>query len=92
MHHYITEEDIVLLFQRYPPDDFVDEMSIQNIKIYLKNEEENGFSPRKKFWATIYATEHNLEHGATIKFFNKQYRNDGLYFWDAYRKEILEPL
>ena len=94
MLHYITENDIVSLFQKYPPDDFGNNLSIENvdyIKKYLGGDENHLYSPRRKHWATVYANEFNLEHGATIRFFRKEYRNEGLYFWDAFNSEILEP-
>lgn len=41
--------------------------------------------------ATKYALKHNLHNGATIKIGGSGYRNEGLLFWDAQNKEIIEP-
>lgn len=42
-------------------------------------------------WATLYAKDKKLGNGSTIKFFDDSYRNEGLLFWDAIKKEIVEP-
>jgi hypothetical protein len=38
-----------------------------------------------------YALTHKLHNGATIRVGGYTYRNEGLYFWDAQNKEIVEP-
>jgi len=94
MLHYITEHDIYSLFEKYPPDDFGTNLSIEHdddIKKYLGGDKNHLYSPRRKHWAKVYANEFNLEHGATIKFYEDGYRNEGLYFWDAFNSTILEP-
>jgi len=38
-----------------------------------------------------YALKNKLHNGATIRVGGYTYRNEGLYFWDAQNKEIVEP-
>ena len=45
----------------------------------------------KRNLAKAYALKHELGNGATMKIGGYTYRNEGLYFWDAQNKEIVEP-
>lgn len=118
MTKYITKEELLAIFRKHKPADFVkeseydspesecpmcgeatnnkgsmictDKCVFESIKSYFESNPEKK-QGREKEIAKIYAIENNLTHGETIKFFGDGYRNEGLYFWDANKKEIVLP-
>lgn len=63
-----------------------DKCVFESIQAYFESKPE-----KEQEIAKIYAIKNSLAHGETIKFFQDGYRNDGLYFWDNKRKEIVLP-